>query len=193
MRSSRAAALALVLVVPLARFVPLLVACAALVVVAEAHAARPKGGLPQEGRFWPLRSAVESTTLPGDPVLIVSTGVLGPYPLQLELQRPPGSRFAWLPMLPMFYPNGDSTDCVYRHWGEGRPAEQRVLEALKQDIQRRKPVLIAAESGEAGALRTGCTPSGWLTESGLLERAMQDYEPVAPVAGFDIWQRKGAP
>ena len=46
---------------------------------------------------------VTSHTHPDDTVLVLSTAVKGPYPLLVSADRRAGSRFGWMPLLPMLY------------------------------------------------------------------------------------------
>ena len=184
---------AVALVVPLSRYVPLLGALAALGASAAWNVRNIAVPLAQEQEISGLRRAVQVMTRPGESVLIVSTSVLGPYPMQLQLGVRSGSRFAWNPFLGMFYPDGPTHGCTYRKWGQGLPAERQVLEDLTADIRARKPVLIAAQSQSLQAMRPGCSPSEWLQKSGLLERAMADYMPLPTAPGFDIWGLRSRP
>jgi hypothetical protein len=138
-----------------------------------------------------LRDAMRIMTRPGESALVLTTSALGPYPMQLQLGVRPGSRFAWLPLLAMFYPHGDVIGCNYRKWGEGLPAERRLLEDLAADIRERKPVFIAIESYDAQAMRVGCTPHEWARQSGLVERAMDNYVQLPPATGFELWKIRG--
>jgi len=184
---------AVAMVLPLSRFVPLLAAVGALGASVAWNVRNFAMPLPEERDIAGLRRAVQVMTRPGESVLIVSTSVLGPYPMQLQLGVRSGSRFAWNPFLGMFYPDGPKHSCTYRKWGEGLPAERQVLEDLAADIRARKPVLIAAQNQSQQAIRPGCTPSEWLQKSGLFERAMGDYTPLPQAAGFDVWGLKSRP
>jgi hypothetical protein len=177
----------------LARRAVVPLALAALVLTVKWHAQNTGKPAPLEYRFGGLRRAVQSMTRPGEAAIILSTGALGPYPMQLQFGVRPGSRFAWVPLLAMFYPQGTDYGCTYRKWGEGLPAERQLLEDIATDIRVRRPVLIAAEAENAQAMRLGCTPSGWLRESGLLERAMGEYVPSPEVPGFLIWALRDPP
>jgi hypothetical protein len=185
------APLALALVLPFDRVLPLLLAVGGLGLSVASHARNVGRPLPAEASYAVLRSALEYTTRPGDSALILSTGTLGPYPLQLKLGVRPGSRFAWLPLLAMFYPAGAEFGCKYRVWGEGLPAERKLLEDLLFDIRERRPMVIVASSEESQALRPGCSVAAWLRESGLLARAMGDYVALPPGPDFQIWGLRG--
>lgn len=185
------APLAVAWLAPLAPRVPAVLALGALGVSLWWHAGSTGRPLPLERRFSVLRDALRIMTRPGERVLILTTSALGPYPMQLQLGVRPGSRFAWLPLLAMFYPQGEASGCTYRKWGEGLPAERRMLEDLTADIRERKPVLIAIESYEAQAMRLGCTPHEWARESGLIDRAFGDYLPLPPAPGFELWGIRG--
>ncbi|HWA77710.1 MAG TPA: hypothetical protein VG937_35485 [Polyangiaceae bacterium] len=176
---------------PLAPRIPALLAVAALGSSVWWCANLRDRPLPSERRFSVLRDALRIMTRPGEAALILTTSALGPYPMQLQLGVRPGSRFAWLPLLPMFYPQGEASGCAYRKWGEGLPAERRLLQDLTADIRERKPVFIAIESQEAQAMRIGCTPLEWARESGFIERAMGDYVPLPPAPGFELWGIRG--
>jgi hypothetical protein len=185
------APLALALVLPFDRVLPLLLSAGGLTLSLASHARTVGRPLPAEASYAVLRSALEYTTRPGDSALILSTGTLGPYPLQLKLGVRPGSRFAWLPLLAMFYPAGAEFGCHYRVWGEGLPAERKLLEDLLFDIHARRPTVIVASSEESQALRPGCSVAAWLRESGLLARAMTEYVALPPGPDFQIWGLRG--
>jgi hypothetical protein len=104
----------------------------------------------------------------------------------------PGSRFAWLPVLAMLYPSGEGFSCNYRRWGSGQPYERRMLEQLQEDIRVRRPAVIVATKYDSQGLRPGCSVSEWLRESGLLERAMSEYERLPDGVNFEIWALPGA-
>lgn len=185
------APLAIAWLAPISRRVPVFLAAGALGVSLFWFSASHGAPLPAERRFNMLRDAMRIMTRPGESALVLTTSALGPYPMQLQLGVRPGSRFAWLPLLAMFYPQGDVSDCHYRKWGEGLPAERRMLEDLATDIRERKPVFIAMESYDSQALRVGCTPNEWARQSGLVERAMSNYVPLPPATGFELWKIRG--
>jgi len=185
------APLAVAWLAPISRRVAACLALGALGLSLSWFSASHGAPLPAEARFRVLRDAMRIMTRPGESALVLSTSALGPYPMQLQLGVRPGSRFAWLPLLAMFYPQGDQSGCNYRKWGEGRPAERRLLEDLAADIAERKPVFIAIESYDSQAMRIGCTPHEWARQSGLLERAMSNYVPLPPAVGFELWKIRG--
>lgn len=185
------APLAVAWLAPISRRVPAVLAIAALGLSLSWFSASHGARLPAEKRFTMLRDAMGVMTRPGESALVLTTSALGPYPMQLQLGVRPGSRFAWLPLLAMFYPQGDVAGCNYRKWGEGLPAERRLLEDLAADIRERKPVFIAMESYDSQAMRIGCTPNEWARQSGLVERAMGDYVPLPPATGFELWGIRG--
>jgi len=185
------APLAVAWLAPVSRRAPAFLALAALGVSLSWFSASHGAPLPAEKRLRMLRDAMRVMTRPGESALVITTSALGPYPMQLQLGVRPGSRFAWLPLLAMFYPHGELAGCNYRKWGEGRPAERRLLEDLTADIRERKPVFIAIESYDAQAMRIGCTPHEWARQSGLLERAMGNYVQLPPATGFELWEIRG--
>ena len=187
------APLALVLAAPIDGFLSLAAAILGLTLSIREYTGAVRGTLPQEGWLLELRQLVGSTARPGDRVQFIGASALGPYPMLLDLGLRPGSRFPWLQALPMFYPtDSSSTACEFRVWGAGRPAEQRVLDYLRQDFRRAPPSLVIAETFEGQTMRPGCTPRGWLEHSGFLEREMAEYDQIGNMYGFAIWRRRGA-
>lgn len=185
------APLALVLFLPLSRGGLLASALGGLALSLAWHWESSGRPLREQKAMSILEETLRASTKPGDPALVLTTSTLGPYPALLDLGLRSGSRFAWLPLLPMFYPSNGEFGCRYRKWGEGLPAERRLLDDLASDIRTRRPVVIIASDRDSQALRPGCSASAWAEASGLVARAMSVYQAEPPVPGFRVWRLPG--
>jgi hypothetical protein len=154
-----------------------------------ALAATPSAPSAGQVRSDTLTRYVSSHTEAGDAVLVLSSEVLGPYPTLLTADRRPGSRFVWLPLLPMAYRGVGGTPFPYRRWDEASATERILLDRLVEDIRARAPALILVDSSGGPGLPTGFRIDQWLEATGLVNRAMAAYARFGRVEGFEVWRK----
>ncbi len=130
----------------------------------------------------PLDKAVMGSTSPGDRVLILGTTSTSSYPLLLNLNRKPGSRFGWSFALDMvFYARLNSKSD--RNWGL---EQSKIVNDLVEDIGRLQPKLIAIEALPATIALSGSLYER-LAHQRLFVRALGNYEPAGICNGYAVW------
>jgi hypothetical protein len=140
-------------------------------------------------RLAALVRYVTASTRPDDSVLVLSTSVKGPYPLLVAADRRSGSRFGWLPLVPMLYRDVVGSPFPYRTWQTALPEERGLLERLAQDVAVRAPALILVDRHGGPGLAPNFDLEEWLSRSGFVAEAMSSYRSVGEVEGYDAWRR----
>jgi hypothetical protein len=146
-------------------------------------------------QFADLRRLVAGHTGEGDPVLILSTGQTPAYPLLLQMNRKPGSRYACTIPLAFFSRGAsssqsttDSAEMVVR-----RKDEALFLHELREDIEKLRPKLVVAVDSD---MNPGCPPGfripDYLQRSGLTQYLAQCYRPVESPNGYIAFVRVAA-
>ena len=119
----------------------------AFVVRETLHPATPPEEILRVGR------AIDAWSRPGDPVLLVTPSIWPAYPLLLQMNRTPGSRFCLFPVA-YFYPDtgGAATAPFFPyHDLAGMSQEERmILGELQEDILTRRPRLILIQNTDGG-------------------------------------------
>ena len=99
-----------------------------------------------------LEQLVLKATEPHDPVLFISTWVAPAYPMLLNVDRRPGSRYPFLFPVAFFYADvradtpADEID--YEMHSQATPAEQKYLDGLRHDLEKRRPPLVFVRDSE---------------------------------------------
>lgn len=138
------------------------------------------------------RSLVEHTK-PGDPVLFIATHADYAYPTVVQLDRRPGSRFLLTFPIALIYAGETAApgQPFPYHGRSGVPvpeAERVFRRNLQDDIQRRRPRLIAID---AHARCQGC-PDGfvihdYLMRTGFIDEALGSYRPAGQVDNLMVY------
>lgn len=144
---------------------------------------------PLEGN--PLAETISKHTREGDPVLIASTSVGHPYPILVQMNRRPGSRYLDLATVAMLYRDVEAgADGVFPYRvGEEAPEEEvRFLAEFAEDIRTIRPRLIFVFDG---GRHQGC-PEGfvlidYLTKTGFIETAMHHYVELPRVSACKVF------
>jgi hypothetical protein len=123
----------------------------------------------------------------------ISTSLDLDYPVMVQMERAPGSRYLHFFSIPMLYMEtkmgtGDQS-FPYRIGDNATKEEQRFLAELKQDIQQNKPRLILIVNRIYNMTTCPKCPAGfnlveYFTANGFIENAMKDYKVV--IRG-DLW------
>jgi hypothetical protein len=151
---------------------------------------------------WKDRSAstgdiadlISRYTIEGQPVLFISTTITA-YPILLQMNRKPGSRYLSCFPIAMFYMGveGKTNRGFPYHVGEDTPKdERRFLEELAQDIGTIRPRLIFVDDGGKYA---GC-PEGFVLKEylrtvGFIETAMRYYRRIARADDREVFLLTG--
>jgi hypothetical protein len=173
------------------RFVPLpLLAVGALVLIS-----RVLGGTPYDepALSGEKASVIRQYTKAGEPVLFISTDVGEAYPLLLQLNRRPGSRYVTTFPIAMLYA-GVRRDAdgrfPYRTGEFLIPEEKRFLEELGEDIAKLRPRLILIDNdGRYQACPEGFVPKEYLRVVGFVQWAMGNYVQIPSVSDDEIFLR----
>ena len=147
------------------------------VIVARAVAVRVSKGAEYVFEGNPIAAAVARYTSEGDPVLFISTSVEPAYPLLVQMNRRPASRYLWSFMVPMFYKGvhpGADGQFPY-HVTNTPPEEARYLRELADDIAASRPALIVIVEGPWQASPPGFDLVQYLGKTGFAKTAMKDY------------------
>jgi hypothetical protein len=125
---------------------------------------------------WFAREIIENTA-PRDYVLFVSTGPIHAYPLLVQLDRRPGSKFLWLFPIPMLYANvPQSSDGYPYHTSAAQSEEERLtLQELSNDIARKQPVLVFIEISRCEFCPPRFSLLEYLKLQGFFETVLSDY------------------
>ena len=167
-------------------------AAAALCVISVIHGGRGAAAATSAaGPNAPFDHFIEANTRPGDTVLVVSTAVMPAYPLLVIDNLRPGSRYLCSFPIAFFY--------FHDKWPNGHPAyhdrasatrdEQQFLADLEQDIQTRRPSLIAVQTTGGAGLRPDFDLNDYLEHAGTLAQAIRPayHEVPGAVAGWHMY------
>lgn len=141
-----------------------------------------------------MGTAVVSHSVPGDSVLLVSSGTTLLYPLVVQLDRRPGSRFIFSFPIPMLYYGvklaaGQPFDYRLADSGQ-REAEARFRAEMDEDIRSRRPALVVV-STSCGWCPDGFSLRDYLSETGFLQQSMRDYREGERFDSALVYVRQG--
>jgi len=144
--------------------------------------------------FAALRSVIEQRTKPGDRVLFVATSVRPAYPMLLQMDRKPGSRYLCSFPIALFYGNcrvSVAGQPPYRRRADAPPEEQRFLAELEADVDRLRPRLVIIPDFPGGmGLPEHFNHFDYLSHSGWIERALEHYREVPGPQGWRVFERR---
>jgi hypothetical protein len=141
-----------------------------------------------EGPLWPLVNRYSDRN---EAVLFVSTSVVPAYPLLLQMERRPGSRYLWFFPIPMLTA-GDIGQTPGNLWPANdawlQAQEDQFLRDLTDDVASRRPpiIFIRIDSGCQGCA-PGFTILRYLGERGVMDRIERDYTRVTVTSGFVMY------
>ncbi len=126
----------------------------------------------------PLVKVISNYSREGDPILVITTDVATAYPLLLQMNRKPGTRYLPAFALAMFYYqdkiNADG-EFPYHAGGTASADEIRFLDELAEDVAKGKPPLIFITDGNDTGCPKGFSIMQYLAKMGFIEKAMKDY------------------
>jgi hypothetical protein len=141
----------------------------------------------------PLASAIASHTAPRESVLVMSTSVDTAYPLLVQLDRRPASRYLDSETLSMLYfgtaaEPGQSFPYALTNprW---RAEEARFREELAADIQASRPGVIAVATGACQGCPQGFTLDDYLSRTGFRQGPMAEYRELTQLPGATVYVR----
>jgi hypothetical protein len=138
--------------------------------------------------------SIETLTAKGDGVLFISSTLLPAYPMLVQTERQPGSRFISTFSIAMLYqhsrpdaaaPSGYSLDGSYAE------EEARFLTELASDIVTNRPKLIMIDSRSTVRLPEGFQLPAYVTGSSVLAAALEDYKWIGSDNGFRVLHLQG--
>ena len=134
---------------------------------------------------------VEQHTQIGDAVIGIATTLDLNYPLMVQMERRPGSRYLHFFSIPMLYMDMEEGAATfpYRTSQTETLEEKRFLRELGEDIQRFEPRLILIVNRMYGMTTCPLCPAGfnlveYFTKNGFIADAMGNYKVV--IKG-DLW------
>lgn len=137
----------------------------------------------------PIAEVIRKYTKDEDPVLIIGTPVDSVYPMLVQMNRRPGSRFIVSWAIPLFYmgvtPDADGS-FPYRLEEEAPEEEVRFLEELAEDIAENEPDLILIHDSRAIWVK-GFMLKEYLAKTSFLTRAMHKYTQLPSVSDYDVY------
>jgi hypothetical protein len=153
------------------------------------------GWSPWEGRDPltgnPLAETVAEYTEEGDAVMFVATNTSAAFPLLVQMNRRPGSRFFVTWPIPLLYKGvtaGQSGEFPYRSGSDVTPEEARFLDELAEDVDRNRPRLIVVRQGSRNqACPEGFVLEDYLTAVGFVAQAMGDYLRAPAAGGYEVF------
>jgi hypothetical protein len=166
-----------------------LIAATALIIRPRAQAALARASGSEMGR------ALVSYSAPGDSVLLFSSGNALLYPLLIQLQREPGSRYMFSFPIPMIYygvTRAPGRPFDYALADSRRRAEEAQFRAeLDEDIRSRRPALVVV-SKYCGWCPDGFSLRDYLSQTGFLEHSMGDYREADGFVHASVYVRQGS-
>ena len=140
-----------------------------------------------------LQRIVAEHSAPGDRVLVVAASVSPAYPLLVQTDRRPGSRFLYAFPIACLYADAPSTEAgrfIYRIRSESPAEEQQFLDELEEDAIRRRPqLIIVQDSSESVALPGGFNIFDYLVASGWAQKVLGPYHELSGPEGWMVFER----
>jgi hypothetical protein len=127
---------------------------------------------------------------PGENILVLACSLYPAYPLLIQLDYYPGSRYLHLFPIPMLeYWKKRSNDPGQRKNLELE--EERVLTQVGKDIQANRPKLIALENSLFERGDNNLVMSRYLLQHGFIAKCMADYQLIKTDFAYKLYLRKG--
>jgi hypothetical protein len=138
-----------------------------------------------------MAEVINEHTQEGDHVLVLSTSMGRAYPLLVQMNRRPASRYLTTLVAAMLY-EGTTPDQDGRfpyRVGEGVPDEERrFIMELAGDIARTRPRLILVSGfHNCQGCPEGFALTDYITETGFVEEAMGDYTTLEKIGGYEAF------
>jgi hypothetical protein len=142
----------------------------------------------------PVAQAISEHTNEDEAVMFIATSTSAAFPVLVQMNRRPGSRYFITWPIPLFYKgvtaNADGT-FPYHIGSELPDGEARFLRELAEDLATIRPRMILVRQGRHNqACPEGFDLRDYLTESGLMERILAEYRPRTDAHGYDVWVRE---
>ena len=141
-----------------------------------------------------LGEIVQQRTRPGDRVLVVATSAEPAYPLLLQTDRRPGSRYLYSFPIALFYAGVKPPKAgrfLYRDRSEAPAEELQFLAELKDDVARRQPRLIIIRNDpHCPGLREGFNPFDYLVQAGWVDEVLAPYRELPGPEGWKVFAPK---
>ena len=141
----------------------------------------------------PVAQAIGQHTEEGDPVMFIATSTSAAFPVLVQMNRRPGSRYIVTWPIPLFYKGTAGTEdgeFPYRRRDELLSEEVRFLSELSEDIETIRPRMILVGQGSQNqACPEGFDLRVYLARTGLMEEILSMYTPARAVHGYDVFVR----
>jgi hypothetical protein len=139
----------------------------------------------------PLAELIDRYTQKGDPIFIFTTSMRPTYPMTVQMERRPGSRYLTASVIAMLYKGVEAVpgeEFPYRIGNDIPEEERRYLAELADDIAAFRPrLIIIRDDGYYQGCPDGFTLMDYLTRINFIERAMGDYMPLPRVGGYEVF------
>jgi hypothetical protein len=127
---------------------------------------------------------------PGESILVLACSLYPAYPLLIQLDYRPGSRYLHLFPIPMLeYWKKRSSDLGQRKNLDLE--EERVLAEVGKDIRANRPKLIALENSLFERGDNNLIMSSYLHQHGFIDRCMAGYQLIKTDFAYKLYLRKG--
>ena len=142
--------------------------------------------------YMALRRIVAERSRPGDRVVVIATSVRPAYPMLLQMDRRPGSRYLCSFPIALLYAGAEPTADrpLYRRYEEAPAEERRFLDELRDDVEQLQPRLIIVQAGAGWiGLPKDFNTFEYLLSSGWAKRALKPYREIPGPQGWKVFER----
>jgi hypothetical protein len=146
---------------------------------------------PDPPEFDALRQLIQEQTEPGDRVLVIATSIRPAYPMLLQIERKPGSRYLCAFPLACLYAGAKPANTgrpIYRRRREAPAEEKQFLDELQDDVSRLRPRLVLIPNSPSWlGLSEGFNTFDYLVYSGWTKEALRSYRELASPEGWKVF------
>ena len=141
----------------------------------------------------PVAQAIGQHTEEGEPVMFIATSTSAAFPVLVQMNRRPGSRYIVTWPIPLFYKGAlakEDGEFPYRRRDELLIEEVRFLNDLNEDLETIRPRMILVGQGRQNqACPEGFDLREYLVRTELMDKILSEYRPARPVHGYDVFVR----
>jgi hypothetical protein len=141
----------------------------------------------------PVAQAMGQHTEEGDPVMFIATSTSAAFPVLLQMNRRPGSRYIVTWPIPLFYKGtsaAEDGEFPYRRRDELLNEEVRFLNDLSEDLKTMRPrMILVAQGHQNQACPEGFDLRDYLVRTGLMDKILSEYRPAPSIHGYDVFVR----
>jgi hypothetical protein len=164
-------------------------------VVATWLVERPNSARPDTPDYAALRQIVAERTRPGDRVLVLASSTRPAYPMLVQLDCHPSSRYLTSCMLAFFYAGVQPVagQPIYHRYDEAPAEERHILDDYRDDVERYQPRLIIVNDSPGWfGLPDDFNMFEYLVYCGWAKRSLAPYREIAGPQGWKVFVRKSS-